>query len=275
MSSSTATTEPAPSNVFVEVSSFSNVAPYYDELMAGVPYRFWVEYVVSLFRSHGQSPASILDLGCGTGSAAALFRKRGYDVAGADKSPHMIAVARQKAEHAGIDIPYHAQDAAELDLPARFDAAVSLFDSLNNIVEADRLSMAFDRVYRHLNNPGIFVFDLNTEVAFSDGMFDQKSNPLDGPLQYVWRSSYNPESRLCTVRMSFRFHAADGSEERSFEETHVQRAYGKDEVKHMLTRAGFDTVAVYDAYTLKPPKKRSDRLFFVAGKTPTAQADAG
>jgi len=38
------------------------------------------------------------------------------------------------------------------------------------------------------------------------------------------------------------------------------------ELTQWLRAAGFAEVTVYDAYTTDPPKKRSDRLFYLAVK---------
>lgn len=43
-------------------------------------------------------PASVLDLGCGTGSLSVLLAELGYAVTGLDFSPAMIALAEAKAE---------------------------------------------------------------------------------------------------------------------------------------------------------------------------------
>jgi hypothetical protein len=45
-------------------SSFRAVAPYYDLLMASVPYRMWVEYLKMLFEIHEQEPFELLDIAC-------------------------------------------------------------------------------------------------------------------------------------------------------------------------------------------------------------------
>ena len=66
--------------------AFSAVTPYYDSLMAGVPYRFWADYLERLWRKHGQRPRSVLDLACGTGTVSRLLAERGYRVTGVDLS---------------------------------------------------------------------------------------------------------------------------------------------------------------------------------------------
>jgi hypothetical protein len=56
----------------------------------------------------------------------------------------------------------------------------------------------------------------------------------------------------------------EGGQERYFVEMHRQRAYSDGEVRAMLAEAGFRDVRAFDAYTLDPPTRRSDRVFYVA-----------
>jgi ubiquinone/menaquinone biosynthesis C-methylase UbiE len=250
-----------------EANAFGHVAQYYDMLMAGVPYDYWVDYIEQLWSRHGLLPLSVLDVGCGTGAVAIELRRRGYEPVGVDISASMLDFARRNAAAKGAPVRFEVQDAAELSLPGqRFDAIVSLFDSLNNIVEPDRLQMAFRQAYEHLASPGLFIFDVNAEFAFKAGMFRQRSTDADGPLQYVWKPVYDPQTKLCVIEMTFRYTPTDGRPASMFSETHVQRWYETGDVIEMLQRAGFGPVWVYDGYTFKPARKRSDRLFFVAAK---------
>ena len=244
--------------------SFGPVAAYYDELMAGVPYRFWVRYLGQLWDRHGLTPRTVLDLACGTGTVSRLLATQGYSLTGVDLSESMLERARREAAQERLAIDFIRQDAADLNLgDLRFDAVISLFDSLNYILEPTRLASAFAHVHRHLNPGGSFIFDLNTEYALAMGMFNQSSARKGEPLHYRWRSRYDPETRLCTVSMRFSYDPGDGDRQ-VFHETHRQRAYHKDEITGWLRDAGFSSVSVYDSYTTEPAKKRSDRLFFVA-----------
>lgn len=249
-----------------EEVSFGPVTPFYDLLMAGVPYRLWANYLERVWKKHGQAPRTILDLACGTGTVSRLLAERGYALTGVDLSAGMLEAARRRTAEAHLSIPFIQQDAADLDLGnARFDAAICFFDSLNYILEPERLQSALARVCAHLSPGGSFLFDVNTEYALAEGMFNQSCTRRDEALHYRWRSRYNPDTRLCTVRMNFSHD--DGSGERQvFTETHKQRAYSKDELIQWLRAAAFSEVAVYDAYSLDPPKKRSDRLFYFAVK---------
>jgi len=57
-------------------------------------------------------PASVVDLGCGTGTLSVLLAEQGYDVRGVDISAPMVEAARAKAAAAGLDVRFAQGDAA-------------------------------------------------------------------------------------------------------------------------------------------------------------------
>ena len=65
-----------------------------------------------------------LDVGCGAGLLAEPLARLGARVTGIDATPEVIAVAREHAAAAGLDIDYRAGDVQELD--GRFDLVTSL-----------------------------------------------------------------------------------------------------------------------------------------------------
>jgi len=68
-----------------------------------------------LARSLPAPPASVLDIGCGTGSLSLVLAGLNYDVTGSDLSETMIARAKAKAKAAGYTIPFMAMDAFNPD----------------------------------------------------------------------------------------------------------------------------------------------------------------
>ena len=86
--------------------------------------------------------AQILDVCCGTGRLACLLSARGYRVTGIDASAAMIRHARENAPAAEFQVA----DAGQFRLPARFDAAVSTFDSLNHLLSLEALEAAFRNI---------------------------------------------------------------------------------------------------------------------------------
>lgn len=69
----------------------------------------------------------VLDLATGTGITAIAARERGAEVTGVDLTPELLAVARSKANEAGLgDIDFREGDAEELPFAdAAFDVVVS------------------------------------------------------------------------------------------------------------------------------------------------------
>lgn len=238
--------------------SFGPVASHYDLLMSHVPYDMWVGYYELLLTQVGDLPTTLLDVCCGTGLVAELLAQQDYKVTGFDISEEMIREAKQKEEREQLGIDYFVADAAEVDLGRRFEGAYSFFDSLNYITEPSRLKLAIHRVAKHLEPGGSFVFDVNTAYAFEKQMFDQDETGPNAPIKYKWVGNYDPATRLIEVNMNFERNGV------AFKETHRQRAYPTEELMEYLDEGGFRAIRVYDSYTLNPPRKKSDRLHFVA-----------
>lgn len=243
---------------------FTAIAPHYDALMRGVPYRQWVKYLQQLLKERDAKPRRVLDLACGTGNVAEILAATGYEVTGVDLSHQMIDSARVKAAKKRLKIDYHEQNAAHMKLPGPpFDLCVSLFDSLNYILDPADLRLAIERVYAHIAPGGLFIFDINSEFALLNSFFDQDNLYSNERLRYVWRSTYDPDSRLCTIRMRFFLRGRDGVDQ-EFRENHLQFAYREEELREMLESAGYTAVETYHAYSLRPVGPTTDRIFFVA-----------
>ena len=58
--------------------------------------------------------ATILDIGCGTGSLSVILARLGHTVTGIDLSPSMISLARTKAAAYGLEIEFHIMDASHV-----------------------------------------------------------------------------------------------------------------------------------------------------------------
>ncbi len=239
-------------------TSFGPVAPFYDDLMKGVPYAMWTSYYLLLLAHQDAHPKTMLDVACGTGTMCEMLTAQGFRVTGIDLSEAMIEEAKRKAAKKKLAIDYLVADASTFKLGRRFDAALSFFDSLNNILDPADLQSAFCRVAEHLEPGGSWIFDLNTAYAFDMDLFDQENLRANAKLRYLWKGDWNPQTRIITVDMLF----WRGEEE--FHEVHRQRAYEEDEVREMLKKAGFGDIHSFHSYTLNPPRQKSDRIHYTA-----------
>ncbi|MBI3947943.1 MAG: methyltransferase domain-containing protein [Armatimonadetes bacterium] len=243
---------------------FTEVARAYDALMSTVPYRKWVDYVQKLLARFQASPRNVLDIACGTGNVTFALAERGYRVAGTDLSEPMLEVAREKARQAQRHIPFHRSDMRSLSLPDRYDLAVCLYDSINYLTTLEDVRRAFRSASDVLNPGGLYIFDINTIFALRENLFTQRHMDRHSAIRYDWRSAYNEEARICEVVMDFWVDEEGGT--RHFTEVHYEAGYEPEEVLEALAGAGFDTLAVFEAYTFRRPLPDSDRAYFVARK---------
>ena len=242
--------------------SFGPIAPHYDQLMSAVPYRMWVEYLKLLLMRQGNPTMNLLDVCCGTGTMAEMLVQDCYEVTGFDLSEPMIASAKEKAQRLGLEIQYFVADARNFEVPGKFGAAFSFFDSLNYIPELEGFRSAIASVARHLEPEGSFIFDLNTAFAFEADMFSQKDMRKKTDLKYDWHGNYDQDSRIIEVKMDF------WKGDQHLSETHVQRAHSDAEVRQALADAGFGEIEAFESYTLRKPRKTSDRIHYAARYLP-------
>lgn len=244
---------------------FTDLAPHYDELMEVVPYDAWADYVFLLFQIVQHDARKCLDCACGTGNLSFELAKSHVDVVGVDIAARMVEIAQQKVEESPLKdhIRFQEADLTNFDLGETFDCATCLYDSLNYILEPEKLKLAFANIARHVEVDGIFVFDMNTPYALTQDLFTQSNRDPRKRLHYNWQANYDPQTRVTRVDMEFTRQVGTGKIEH-FYEVHHERAYGASEVRALLEATGWEVERLYDAYTINPPHAQSERWFWIA-----------
>ena len=130
-------------------------AAFYDEVMDDPTPR--ATRVIEAIGRHRAGAASLLELGCGTGSMLRLFTGTA-SLTGLDRSPQMLAIAAEKVPGAELV----EADMSSFSLGRKFDVVVCVFDSLNHLLTFDAWLSTFDAAAAHLADDGLFVFDVNT-----------------------------------------------------------------------------------------------------------------
>lgn len=254
------------------MEQFNALAPHYDELMQVVPYDDWAEFVMTLFAFAEHTPRRVLDCACGTGNVTFELARRGLETVGVDLSAEMIEAAQAKLPNAAaaasdVEFPilprFVQADLSDFDLGETFDSATCLYDSLNYILDAEKLQAAFGRIAAHIEPGGVFVFDMNSEYALMEDLFTQRNYDANKKLHYDWQARFDRDSHICTVEMRFERETESGTKE-TFFETHRERAYPRRDIEVMLNHTGWELLREFDAYTLNPPHARSERWYFVA-----------
>ncbi len=182
--------------------------------------------------------ARVLDLCCGTGQMAAELGVCGYRVVGLDGSRGMLLHARENAPDASLI----QGDARRFGLLPRFDAIVSMFDSLNHVLAADELGAVFRSAFDCLMPGGVFLFDLNTETGYVRH-WEGAQRLTFGEFEVATRSTYYRRRRLGLFRARITRRGAGAACARDVELW--QRCHEPGEVLAALSRAGLAGVETY------------------------------
>lgn len=237
---------------------YSALAAGYDLVMQHVEYDVWAAYVHRLLTQYGRDIATILELGCGTGSFALRMQPRGdYTYIGTDRSPQMIRVAQIKAEEAGVDVRFEPLDFTEFSVSRTVDAVILLYDGLNYLLEREQVRSMMASAYDALRPGGLFCFDQSTPAnSVRHGEDFEDAGEADG-FTYVRHSHYDPETRLHTTAFDINIDA------QHYHEEHVQRAYTIDEIRSLVDDVGFEVRVAYDNFSFDPATSSSERVHWV------------
>jgi SAM-dependent methyltransferase len=137
------------------MAGYQRFAPFYDEVMDDPSPR--ASRVIDAIDRYRTGAASLLELGCGTGSLLARLTDV-PTLVGLDRSPEMLAVAGGKVPRAELV----QGDLSSFSLGRRFDVVICVFDTLNHLLTFGAWRSAFDAAREHLAEDGLFIFDVNT-----------------------------------------------------------------------------------------------------------------
>ena len=115
-----------------------------------------------------RSGQRVLDVACGTGVVAVTSARAGARVTGLDLTPELLAVARENAKTAGVDIDFHEGDVEKLPFPdGTFDVVVSQYGHMF----APRPDVAVGEMLRALKPGGTLAFSTWPPDQFIGRMF--------------------------------------------------------------------------------------------------------
>jgi SAM-dependent methyltransferase len=209
--------------------------------------------------SHLPADAKILDICCGTGQLAAVLAERGLAVTGIDSSARQLEYARHNAP--GCEF-IHA-DARDFDLPQIYDAALSVYDSLNHIMTMRDLERCFRNVCNALVPGSPFLFDLNMEEGLLKRWKGSNSH-VESDNAFIMLFSYDAGEKVARADTTM-FRLEEGIWHRS-DVAFLQAAYSEEEVMGSLRNAGFSDISTYNAARELGQSMGEGRTFFLALK---------
>lgn len=240
---------------------YKNFAYIYDQLMDEVDYENWFNYIEGIFKKYGKSPERILEMACGTGNLSYYLAKADYDLTCFDLSDDMLSIAYNKLGKFKR-VKLLKQNMIDFQLGEKFQAIISICDSINYILDEEDLLQTFKKVKEHLEEDGIFIFDINSHYKLSQIIANNTFIEDREDIYYIWQNYFDQEENLAEFYLTF--FTKEGEKYRRFDEEHLERAYYQEEIIDLLGRAGFKDLASYDGLSIEEARDKSERITFVA-----------
>jgi len=189
----------------------------------------------------------VLELGAGTGRVTEALARAGHSVVAVERSAAMLARARPRLAGAGLldSVRLVEGDMRDLSLPERFSLVIAPFNTLMHAYTLDDQDRTMGVVAAHLDNAGVFAFDLYVPrfgplgVVRREPELGTRAPTGDALREDVFLvQTVDALAQLVTTTYLHDAVAADGTVRRRVSEL-TQRYYTRFEVERLCRAAGF------------------------------------
>lgn len=208
---------------------------------------------------HESNPEAknVLELACGTG-AILKYLAKDYEVSGLDLSKGMLDVAKKEVPQAKL----YQQSMVDFTIPEKFDVILCVFDSINHLTKFSDWKKLFASAQKHLNEKGVFIFDINTEkklervIKETPGVREFDKNLMVMNVTDAGRGLSNWNVKV--------FEHKKGKSYELHEENISEVSFPKEKILDVL-KSLYRSVKTIDTDKTHP-KKKGDRFFFICKK---------
>lgn len=246
------------------MDAYNRFASIYDQLMMDFNYEDWFNYIEEILYKFDKSPKKVLEMACGTGNLSYYLAKERYNLTCFDLSSDMLSRAYEKLRRFK-NVNLMKQNMIDFNINQSFDCVISICDSINYITEKNDLFRTFKNVWNHLENDGIFIFDINSYYKLKHIIGNNTFVEDQEDVFYTWQNYYDENKHICEFYLTF-FFSEDGENFERFDEEHKEKAYKIEEIVELLKEAGFRDINYYEAFGFEEPVEKTERINFVAIK---------
>lgn len=235
---------------------YNEFAYIYDKLTFDIDYQKYSEVIKKELNKLNIKPESILELGIGSGNMTQFFYDSSVDYTGVDLSQEMLEICADKFPRINLI----NEDLCELELEQDYDFIFSTLDTINYILDPDKLQNLFFKINKICK--GVFMFDVNTPYKLIDIMGNNHFVYEYEDIFYTWVNQYYEEDNLIDFYIDFFVKNKYDSYER-IQETQTEKVYSLDTLRFMLYNCGFTDVKLIDFDTGKSVNEITQRALFV------------
>lgn len=138
-------------------------ADFYDEISSKKEAKERAEKVLRYINKYNHKAKAVLELGTGNGNVLINFPGK-YELYGLDIEKKYVELTRQKLPKAHL----WTSSMHNFKINKKFDVIFSVFDSINFLKDINQWKETFENVYNHLNEKGLFIFDMYTEKVLKN-----------------------------------------------------------------------------------------------------------
>jgi ubiquinone/menaquinone biosynthesis C-methylase UbiE len=209
-----------------------------------------------------QTPATILDVGCGSGILTVELAKIAKNVIGVEPARPMLDIARRRP--GGEKVRWVEGFTTDVN-DVRIDAAIMTSHVAQFFLEDDEWKSTLGHLYKVLNPGGRIIFDSKNPLVkmWQSWNKENTSETVDTPNGKVmmWNELVSVKQNLVNYELHYQF---DSGDQLVSENELIYRS--KDEITNALKGAGFEVERIYGDWDGSTADDSSEELIFIARK---------
>jgi SAM-dependent methyltransferase len=236
---------------------FSEYADFYDLFYQEKDYVSECSYILNIIEKYMDKPVrSLLDIGCGTGSHALIWARKGIDVAGIDRSPEMLGHALKKARELNLRVKFFPGNIRNFQIKKKYDVITAMFAVMSYQTVTHEVLDTLNSVRGHLKRGGLFLFDIwSGPGVLSDPPREKVNSYRKGeieilrivkPIHNILKHTVDVHYDILCIKKNTII--------RRIREVHPIRYFFPQEIDDIVSRCGFKLI------TIKPFMKQSENL---------------